>query len=397
MRHLTRARALRGAVGIASLSLLTLALTAGPARAAAAASGEGFFGLSAPELLRMSSRGDAAGLERHLAQIEAAGVKHVRVNVSWADWDAFVSRGYHPWRELDTFVTALAEHDLTMLPVPRGAPAWARAYNKLTCPDGDRSAIGHWAFDAYARFVAAITDRYGPGGAFWRWFSELPARPITRIELWNEPNWTAFWCPAPDPERFAKMIDGAARASKAANPAVETVFGGLVSIKHWHYFINGKVRGMPADVFLNRALTARPRLAEVIDSVGIHLYEPTVAGQLERLAWMRGAIAGAGLGASEVAITEFGWNRLELGQAQIAANYSGFVDAIGRNEDCRIDSIAAHSWYTAEGSSTDLEQWWGIASPFDATMYPSGVAYAEQIGLLSAGVDTMARSPICPA
>jgi hypothetical protein len=387
---------------ITAAALAAIAL-AGASPSGAAASGDGdYYAISAPELLRMSSAGEAERLERHLVQVEAAGIEAVRVNVSWADYESFAKQGLHPWRDLDTFVTALANHDLRMLPVPRGAPWWARAADAATCPDRDRSAILPSAFGDYAAFVGAIAARYGPDGAFWRWFDQLPERPITQLELWNEPNWTGFWCPAPDPEAFAKLVSGGAVAVRTANPAVDVVLGGLVSITEDAHYYNGHTRGIAADDFLARMLAAVPALADQLDSVGVHLYEPQPSADLDRLAWMREAIDAAGLERAEIAITEFGWNRLQLSDQAIAANYSTFVGELARNRDCGVSTIAAHSWATDEANAYDSEDWWGLADPVTGEPYAGGAAYGAQIaraaGPSAAGwVSICAGEPTPPA
>lgn len=352
-----------------------------------------FFAISAPELLRMSDADETARVEQHLTRLAALGVTTVRVNVSWADYDNFVRSGFHPWRGLDRFVTALAAHGLEMLPVPRGAPYWARAADAASCPDRDRSSILPSAFPEYARFVAAIAARYGPDGAFWNWFSELPEEPIHSIELWNEPNWTAYWCPAPDPEAFARLVAAGADAVTAANPSVDVILGGVVSITSDAYDRIGRLRGLAADDFLRRMVTEVPALPGKLDAVGIHLYEPQASADLERLAWMRDAADRAGFSEAQLAVTEFGWNRLDMSQTAIATNYTDFVSAVTRNADCGVSTIAAHSWATDEVVPHDPEHWWGLADPATGAPYAGGLAYGEQIA--AAGTPGAAALHIC--
>lgn len=370
-------------------AILAIAMLGGTATTAPAAVPEHYYGLSAPELLRLSDRGETERLERHLSAIERTGVKTIRVNLSWADYDGFFQQGFFPLRDLDRFVTALANHGLTMLPVPRGAPPRTRDSNLVECLDGDRSAILESAFDDYGGFAAAIVERYGPNGLFWQFYSATPYHPVGQIEIWNEENWAPYWCPGPDPEAFAGLAAAGASAVHAMKPSVEVILGGLVTLRETQRNLLGGVKGMRTDEFLNRMVAARPELPGLYDTVGVHLYGLTPAENLATLDWMRTVTNQAGFRNSKLAITEFGWNQLDFGGRQldfggsrerIADNYMKFVAELGEGAGCQLSGIAAHSWFTDQLNPLDPEHWWGMADPQTGQPYAGANAYAAAIG-----------------
>ena len=54
--------------------------------------------------------------------------------------------------------------------------------------------------------MAALVQRYGSGGTYWPDHPDVPRLPVIDFEVWNEPNFAAFWCPRPQPARYAKLL-----------------------------------------------------------------------------------------------------------------------------------------------------------------------------------------------
>jgi hypothetical protein len=74
---------------------------------------------------------------------------------------------------------------------------------------------------AYAEYVAQVAARYGPGGTFWRAHPTLDASLASQwIDLWNEPFLRVYSVNGVSPARYARLVRAAARAGRAANPAV---------------------------------------------------------------------------------------------------------------------------------------------------------------------------------
>jgi hypothetical protein len=338
-----------------------------------------FFGISGTELLWMSERGEDAELARHLDSVESTGVAWVRTSVEWGEIESRLPVGqshYYTWAELDSYVSALAQHGLTMRPMPRGAPYWARdpAANAADC--GGRSAIAPSRFDEYGAWVGALIDRYGRGGGFWSTHPGVPYAPVTEVELWNEPNWSAYWCPEVDPEGYAHLVAAGADGAHAAESAARVILGGLVTIKD-DQWAGGRLIGMDTGDFLHRMTAEVPNLAGKLDAVGVHLYDEQPAVDLELVGWLRTRLELVGLGAADMVVTEFGFNASTMSEELRASAYAELASGLART-DCGIAGITAHGWLS-DTDPQDPGDEWGIASGVTAELYPSGLAYRDTI------------------
>ena len=144
---------------------------------------------------------------------------------------AFTDEGGTPtdWSALDLRVGLATEQGLRLLPVVQRAPGWARRH-----PDLDNSPPSASGVGAYARFFTALVHRYGPGGAFWAAHPELPARPIRRWQVWNEPDGERDWSDQPGVADYVKLLKPSYRAIKAADPGAQVVLAGLVG-RSWSH------------------------------------------------------------------------------------------------------------------------------------------------------------------
>jgi hypothetical protein len=86
-------------------------------------------------------------------------------------------------------------------------PAWAR-------PEGTTDKAPPTDPAAFANFARAAALRYAPLG-------------VHHWELWNEPNVTAFWEPAPNPADYAALLKAGAGAVRSADPAAIIISAGL--------------------------------------------------------------------------------------------------------------------------------------------------------------------------
>ena len=89
--------------------------------------------------------------------------------------------------------------------------------------------VQHAISDAPRIRSTARSRRAPPPGtdrvAFWAAHPELPALPIVRWEIWNEPNLTGYWCPGGEPARYADLFVQAASQIRKADPAARLVLG----------------------------------------------------------------------------------------------------------------------------------------------------------------------------
>jgi polysaccharide biosynthesis protein PslG len=111
------------------------------------------------------------------------------------------------WTRYDVLVDGARARGLAVLANLAYSPSWARpsGTNDKFAPDTSERR------DAYARFAAAAVARYRDRVSAW--------------EIWNEPNNTMFWQPAPNTASYAALLRHAYPAVKAADPAATVIAG----------------------------------------------------------------------------------------------------------------------------------------------------------------------------
>jgi hypothetical protein len=129
-------------------------------------------------------------LDARMAGIEATGVGWVRFDFDWSLIQPDNATTYD-WTTYDTIVASARAHNLKVIGIIDFTPGWA----------GDSACAGTKQCEpasatTYANFAAALSKRYAPDGLhYW--------------EIWNEPNTTQFWQPAPDITRYVSLLKAA--------------------------------------------------------------------------------------------------------------------------------------------------------------------------------------------
>ncbi|MDH7571738.1 MAG: glycosyl hydrolase, partial [Armatimonadota bacterium] len=159
-------------------------------------------------------------------------------------------------------LTELARaNGLTSLVILGFPPAWAS-----TAPEG---AARPWVYpprlEAWSRYVEHTVRRYRDRVRHW--------------EIWNEPNITVFWEPAPDPAGFFEVLKTGYEAAKRADPGCTVVMPGLAGPSH-----GGDSATAYLDALLERGA------ARYCDAISIHPYRQatpeasSLAGNLQHIA-----------------------------------------------------------------------------------------------------------------
>jgi hypothetical protein len=147
-----------------------------------------------------------ATLATEFARVKAMGATWVRVPMNWVSLEMH-GKGRYEWWASDRVVDAARKEGLRILGVVSYTPAWARpAGTPATNPPNDP--------DDYARFVAALADRYAPLG-------------VHHWEIWNEPNVPFMWTPKPDPARYTTLLRKAFSAIKREDRRAVVLSAGL--------------------------------------------------------------------------------------------------------------------------------------------------------------------------
>jgi polysaccharide biosynthesis protein PslG len=224
-------------------------------------------------------------------RMAAGGLQHVRMVFSA---DAPAGRG--DWTELDTLVGDAASAGLTVDPVLFGVPRWINA-DPASVPLQSEGQESYWG-----RFVRNTARRYGPGGQFWALHPELPARPITWWEVWNEPNINEFTgrrtpLKARD---YARLLRITRAALKEASPANRIVVGGL-------YRRPKRGHGIRMTRYLQQLYRVRGG-RRLFDAVAIHPYSALPKQILRVTQSARRVMNANGDRRKPLWITEVGWS-----------------------------------------------------------------------------------------
>jgi hypothetical protein len=144
-------------------------------------------------------------LEAELAGIAATGARYLRIDVDWSAIEQ--TPGTHDWSAVDRIVDTAGACGLDVIGLLAYTPGWARGPGTTEhSPPTDPAR--------FAAFARAAVERYAPRG-------------VKAWEIWNEPNLTFYWMPAPDPAAYAALLGPAHDAIKAADPSSTVITGGL--------------------------------------------------------------------------------------------------------------------------------------------------------------------------
>jgi hypothetical protein len=290
-------------------------------------------------------------VDEQLAALRATGVTLARSDVLWevAEPRPPDADGTHhyDWGFADGVAGALARRGIRWLALVDYAATWSAsvAGNTHSAPSDPAQ---------FAAFAAAFARRYGRDGAFWGEHPALPALPVTTYEIWNEPDLSIFWAPAPDAARYADLFVRARAAVKAVDPRARVIVGGLSNAPGW----------------IPQLFGARPDLADQTDGVGIHPYARTPLGVLAVVQRSRRALAAAGAPDAPLYVTEFGWvghpaSSPKYAPAALRPDYvARTTEALGRL-DCGVAAVVPYTWVTPEQDPADEEDWFGLRHPDD--------------------------------
>lgn len=164
------------------------------------------FGMAIGNVL---TRLPAAQLATELHDIRSLGVTWIRYDINWGDVQPTSATSYS-WGPYDRVVSAVNAAGLHSLATIAYTPLWAREANCRsvgdTCPPANPAA--------FATFAAAVASRYAPWG-------------VHTWEIWNEPNVSTFWKPAPDPQAYTTLLKDAATSIRAHDSKAVILVGGL--------------------------------------------------------------------------------------------------------------------------------------------------------------------------
>ena len=316
-------------------------------------------GVSAPVLLTEPPATQAAWL----ANLKSIGVTSVRIGADWA-WISYAGPGTYDWGQLDQEVASVRAAGLSMDMVVMGTPSWAAAAGESGSDVAQPANASQ-----FGQFAAAVAQRYAPQG-------------VQDYEIWNEPNNTVFWLPAPNPAAYVQLLKASYTDIKAVDPGALVISGGLAPEANQGGNINEVT--FLQDMYANGA-------KGYFDALGDHPYSyPALPNTYE--AWsgwsqmnatptsLRSVMAANGDGSKQIWATEVGaptggpdsvgtsGQAQELTQAIDDAKTSGW-----------IGGLYIYTYQDSGGDPTTDEDWFGLLNA-DGSPKPAWSAVAAAIG-----------------
>jgi hypothetical protein len=301
----------------------------------------------------------------------ASGVQSVRVQFSWEraqpypDWASvpedqrsrFVDEGGIPtdWSRLDEIVAGATVRRLSVLPVIVTSPAWAAVPpSTQASPPRDPAT--------YARFAATVVRRYGPGGAFWSQHPELQAQPVHDWQIWNEPNFRAFWRPRNWPRPYVALLRAARASIRSVDPSARIVLGGLPQ-QSWKA--------------IEKVYRAGGR--GLFDVAAIHPFTSRVTGAVEIVRRSEAVMRHFHDGAKPVWLTEITWPSSH-GHTNTGFGYevtpkvqarklaSAFRTFASLRRQLRIERVYWYTWVSPDQSRVYPFDWSGLSTLDGSTL-----------------------------
>ncbi|HYN50011.1 MAG TPA: hypothetical protein VES62_03720 [Thermoleophilaceae bacterium] len=219
---------------------------------------------------------EAGEVERTFADFAALGVRWARVDLRWNRIEAggpAVAAGGGDWAEMDRIAAAAARHGIRLLPIVGFTSSWASESGETwAMPDSE----------PFADYFAAVLRRY-PRIQAW--------------ELWNEPNYSAFAKPFPDPAGYVEFLRTAHRVRAQVGSKAKLISGGLAP-------------GTEIDIIPWVNEMSRLGGLDLIDGPGAHPYSPAApdgrGAWTMRLEDLHNRLAFAGHGDLKLWLTEYG-------------------------------------------------------------------------------------------
>lgn len=270
-----------------------------------------FFGVMADGPL-LGPRVDAGAEARMMA---GAGVGTVRLAVYWRDVQPspFAPPDFTAY---DRVVGVAADAGLSVLPVLVRAPAWAAG------GDSREGAVPDAA--AYAAFVTAAVQRYGPRGSYWAERGAGARKvPIRQWQVWNEPDIEKYWVGKPWAPTYVTLLRAARTAIKGADAGAQVVAAGLTN-KSW--------------VDLGKLYSAGGR--KLFDAAAIHPFSRRVENVLKIVELARKEMRRRGDATKPLLLTEVSWSS---GKGRSSFNYGWETTEAGQAAKVRdaLTAIAA--------------------------------------------------------
>jgi hypothetical protein len=352
----------RGSLSAVCIALAVVAaLVAVPAASAASNPFFGVVGVNYPTQADMT----------HAAQ---GGAGTFRMQFYWGNTEPHPGDRF--FATTDQLVAEAARAGLTLLPDLSGVPSWiSRIPARPPIYSASQRAAWRSMLTDYAR-------RYGSNGTFWILHPELPKRPVTTWEIWNEPNLGGFWGGRPSPRGFARLLKVSAAGLRAGDRSAQVLTGGVFP---FHTIRNT----VDMTTYLN-ALYRVHGVKNSFDALGIHPYSTSPKGVLHWVRVARRIMRKHGDGATPIWVSEFGWvtGGHKIQNSPVRASFAGQAKKLTRTyglfqRKAGSLGIARALWFSyTDHNTTGPPFWTDRAGLFtlDGKPKPAWFAFARAAG-----------------
>lgn len=117
------------------------------------------------------------------------------------------------WGENDRVYARMRAMKIRPIAMVIGAPCWASA--NLVCDLSGSQPVGRHSYPAWENFIRELVTRYPD---------------LAALEIWNEPNLSAYFLPRPRVKPYVEALRHAYRASKQVRPALPVLGGSLAPV-----------------------------------------------------------------------------------------------------------------------------------------------------------------------
>lgn len=288
--------------GMVAFAPLSAAQRPNAPRSASAARGSG----PIVGLIAGTAQWQDIGMAHRLDQVlSTSDAKWLREGFYWSRVEP--EPGRFTFAHYDHLVLLAAQHHVRLMVELYMAPRWA-ATTPITVPADPA---------AYAAYVAAVVGRYGPGGTFWASHPSLASYAVRTFEIWNEAYYSNGNAGHYDPGRYARLVQAAVTAGRAANPAARFLIGAEMEGE----FVQSKAGARNWVWWVNAMYQAVPGLNNYFDGVSVHPYgrdithrSPAIPGrpyygydQMRRIELIRKQFVNHGAASKPFWATEVGW------------------------------------------------------------------------------------------